>query len=346
MSMSNRGKLRRKLVLPITVIRENGEKQLAHTLDVTETSARLGGLNFSLEPGETIEIQRGAVKAKFNIYWVGEPGTELEGQAGIRGLDPNKCIWSAQLPSDEPDLSVDPIFLRGQLSSKKILLARSADPAAESVRYECSGGVSLRAPGSMYPFRAQLRSIHVAGFYVETVTTLPLNTVVSVEMHVEGVALETSGRVIASTHRVGMEIGFHKHSPEVRRKVVAALQKLRQKAWDAQPVPAAPQNPFAAAPGFPARAAFARGGVEASAPLANSRPVLHREEADAGRVLVTLCKLLLADFESWKAGRTSAELEQVSEALAELQGRLSPNPALDIYEYLTEEIPAAEHGQA
>jgi len=127
-------------------------------------------------------------------------------------------------------------------------------------------------------------------------------------------------------------------------------------------VPAAPENPFAAAPGPQTRAGVARGGVEApgpqtragvarggveaSAPLANSRPVLHREEADAGRVLVTLCKLLLADFESWKAGRTSAELEQVSKALAELQGKLSPNPALDIYEYLTEEIPAAEHGQA
>jgi hypothetical protein len=344
MSISNRGKLRRKLVLPITVIRENGEKHLAHTLDVTETSARLGGLNVTLEPGETIEIQRGGLKAKFNIYWVGEPGTELEGQAGIRGIDPNKCIWSAQLPSDQPDLSVDPIFLRGQPSPKRLLLARTAEPHAE-VRYECSAGINLRAPGSIYPFRAQLKSIHVTGFYVESITTLPLNTVVSVEMHLEGVALETSGRVTASTHRVGMEISFHKPSPEVRRKVVAVLQRLRQKAWDAQPVPAAPHNPFATAPGSPTRAGVARGGVEAPAPAANSRPVFHPEEADAGRVLVTLCKLLLADFESWKAGRTSAELGQLSKALAELQDRLSPGPALDICEYLAEEMPA-EHGQA
>src|ERR1700756_4250750 len=107
MSMSNRGKLRRKVVLPVTVIRDKGEKQLAHTLDVTETSARLGGLNITLEPGEVIEIQRAGVKAKFYVYWTGEPGTELEGQAGVRGVDPNKCIWSTQLPADEPDVSVD-----------------------------------------------------------------------------------------------------------------------------------------------------------------------------------------------------------------------------------------------
>lgn len=344
MSISNRGKLRRKLVLPITVIRENGEKQLAHTLDVTETSARLGGLNVTLEPGETIEIQRGAVKARFHIYWVGEPGTELEGQAGIRGLDPNKCIWSTQLPADEPDLYIDTLQARNQAFPKKIFFARTAQPGAE-VRYECSGGVTLRAPGSIYPFRTQLKNIHVAGFYVESITTLPLNTVVSLEMHLEGVALEASGIVTASTHRVGMEIRFHKPSAEVRRKVVAALQRLRQRAWDAQPVPAIPQNPFAAAPGPPARAAFARDGVEAPAPAANSRPVFRPEEADAGRVLVTLCRLLLADFESWKAQRTSAELEQLSDALAELQEKLSPSAALDVYEYLTEVMPA-EHGQA
>ena len=73
--MSKRGKLRRKVVLPVTVIRRNGEeRQLAHTLDVTEISARLGGLGVLLEPGEVIEIQRGAVKAKFQVHWMGAPG--------------------------------------------------------------------------------------------------------------------------------------------------------------------------------------------------------------------------------------------------------------------------------
>src|SRR6516164_7691304 len=76
--MPNRGKLRRKMVLPISIIRRNGEeRQLAHTLDVTEISARLGGLSVQLQPGEIVEIQRGGIRAKFRVYWMGTPGTDL-----------------------------------------------------------------------------------------------------------------------------------------------------------------------------------------------------------------------------------------------------------------------------
>ena len=124
--MSKRGKLRRKVVLPVTVIRRNGEeRQLAHTLDVTEVSARLGGLGGLLEPGEIIEIQRGAVKAKFQVHWMGEPGGMLSGQAGIRGVDPNKSIWGIQLPADEPDLAIDTLELRTGRSTMRGLPMRA-----------------------------------------------------------------------------------------------------------------------------------------------------------------------------------------------------------------------------
>src|SRR5215467_10061043 len=111
--MAKRGKFRRKMVLPVTVVRgKGGEKQVAHTLDVTEISARLGGLRMQLEQGEIIEIQRGGVKAKFQVHWTGAPGTELEGQAGIRGLDPGKSIWSTHLPADQTDITVDAVYFR------------------------------------------------------------------------------------------------------------------------------------------------------------------------------------------------------------------------------------------
>jgi hypothetical protein len=316
MSIANRGTLRRKMVLPVTIIRRNGEKQLAHTLDVTEISARLGGLNLSLEPGETVEIQRGGVKAKFHVYWTGEPGTGLEGQAGVRGIDPNKCIWSTQLPADEPDNAVDALHLRG--AAIRLLDARTAGQYSPA-RYECFAGVNLRAPGSNYPFRAQLRNIHAGGFYAETVTTLPLNTVVSVEMQLEGIVLETAGMVTGSTDRIGMEISFHKPSPEMRRKLVAALQKIRQKAWDSQPVPAiapnlTPVHPF---------------------PSATARANTVLEGVDAGRVLITLCNLLMADLDTWKAERTPGEVEELRKTVAALQERLAPEPvAFGLYEYL------------
>src|SRR5579859_896707 len=309
MSTSNRGTLRRKMVLPVTVLRDNGEKQLAHTLDVTETSARLGGLNVTLEPGEIIEIQRAGVRAKFHVYWTGEPGTGLEGQAGVRGMDPNKCIWSTQLPSDEPDIAVDVLHRRGAFAART-----SAADAPE--RYEYSTGVNLRAPGSNYPFRAQLRSIHAGGFFAESITTLPLNTVVSVDMQLEGIALEATGIVTGSTHRIGMEIRFHKPSPETRRKIISALQKIRQKAWDAQPVPAIAPNRIPPQP-LPATRTSAVDG------------------ADAGRVLITLCNLLIADFEAWKTERQAWEVEELRTTMATLLERLAQPFAFEIYDYLS-----------
>jgi hypothetical protein len=85
---STRNSLRRKMVLPVTVLRQNGrDKQLAHTLDLTEVSARLGGLRSLLEPGEVIEIQRGTLTAKFQVFWMGAAASAMEGQAGTRDLN-------------------------------------------------------------------------------------------------------------------------------------------------------------------------------------------------------------------------------------------------------------------
>jgi len=105
--MSSRAKLRRKVVLAVSIIRcSNQEKQLAHTLDITESSARLGGLSTRFESGEMIEIQRGAIKARFQVVWMGKTGTPTERQAGVRAMEP-KVIWGVDLPSDERDSQVD-----------------------------------------------------------------------------------------------------------------------------------------------------------------------------------------------------------------------------------------------
>src|SRR5260221_14630673 len=105
--MSTRGKLRRKVLLAVSIIRcTTQEKQLAHTLDITESSARLGGLSTRFESGEMIEIQRGAIKARFQVVGMGKPGTPTERQAGGRAMGP-KIIWGGDLPNDERDAQGD-----------------------------------------------------------------------------------------------------------------------------------------------------------------------------------------------------------------------------------------------
>jgi hypothetical protein len=64
---------RRKTVLPVKV--SVGEAtQLAHTVDITYTGARLGGLRTALHPGETVILQRGSQKARCRVAWVRQVG--------------------------------------------------------------------------------------------------------------------------------------------------------------------------------------------------------------------------------------------------------------------------------
>src|SRR5215471_691550 len=141
--MSTRKMLRRKVVLALHVIRrESGEKQLAHTLDITERSARLGGLNLVLEPGEVIEIRRGAVKARFEVAWMGAPGSPLEGQAGIRSLEPTKSVWGVDLPRDTSDARVD-VSLRDPKPPVRTAAPKPAGKRAYE-RYPCTGSASIK----------------------------------------------------------------------------------------------------------------------------------------------------------------------------------------------------------
>jgi hypothetical protein len=168
----------------------------------------------------------------------------------------------------------------------------------------------------------QIKTIHPGGIDVESITTLPLNTVVNLETKVEGIQLEATGMVTASTHRVGMEISFHKVTPEIQRKIVQVLQKLRQKAWDEQQVSTLPPM-VAASPSLPA-------------PAQKTAPTFAR--TDPFRELAALCNVLRTNWEYWKSTRTAAEIEELRKAVAELEEMLSP-ARVDLHEYLAASAP-------
>ncbi|MGH9788848.1 MAG: SPOR domain-containing protein [Candidatus Acidiferrales bacterium] len=88
----------------------------AYTVNVSRSGARLTGSRYSQHPGDTVELRRGKDKAHYQVIWVGEPGTPVHGQLGLRNLEPAKNIWSAPLPpppkpiSDMPATTAEPSF--------------------------------------------------------------------------------------------------------------------------------------------------------------------------------------------------------------------------------------------
>jgi hypothetical protein len=317
---STRSSLRRKMVLPVTVIRQNGqEKQLAHTLDLTEISARLGGLLSLLEPGEIIEIQRGAVKAKFQVFWMGAPGSAMEGQAGVRSVEPNKNIWGINLPADETDSALQSAAFRK--SAQRLNEGRPATEKRWHTRFECTGGASVRADGAGFPVHGQVKDIAQGGVYVETTTPLTANTEVYVKMNVEDIQIESAGVVRTSYPMVGMGISFQNISAENQERVDRIIQSIRAKAT-------APKN--ITEPAF--------------API-QPKPNTVGLQLDAYpvRVLAMACRTLAADFDKWKTSRSPAELDELRLALVELQQKLSPVPQIELLDFLASTVPQGGH---
>jgi hypothetical protein len=316
---STRSSLRRKVVLPVTVIRRNGlEKQLAHTLDLTEGAARLGGLCSLLEPGEVIEVLRGTTKAKFQVFWMGAPGSAMEGQAGVRSLELNKSIWGVNLPADETDVAPNGGIVRKEMPPVRTE-GRTAGEKRWHTRFECSGGASIRAEGSAFPVHGQAKDIAQGGVYVETTTPLPVNTAIHAKMNVEGVAIESLGVVRTSYPMVGMGISFQKITPENQAKIGQVIQNLRRKA-------ATPKNMTEPAE------TYAPANHVVSEKKAPGVPALHLD-AYPVRVLANACQEFVADFDAWKSTRLPSEIEELRLAVSELQLKLSPLPQIEFTDF-------------
>jgi len=227
--MATRNTLRRKVVLPVTIIRNDGEqRQLAHTLDITLNSARVAGLHLQVEPGEVIEVQRGALRAKFQVFWVGAPGTPLAGQIGTQCIVAGKNIWGIALPPDEPDNLNDPEQFRS--STKQVRSVSDSEEKREHSRLDCNAGVSIQIADSKQPLYAQITDISEGGVYVTTTAVLPVNTPVYMRMNIEGFLLEMPGVVRSSDSMIGMGISFQQATQDKHQKLELAIRGLRMKA--------------------------------------------------------------------------------------------------------------------
>jgi PilZ domain len=319
--MSSRATLRRKIVLPVTLIRNDGqEKQLAHTLDLNGTSARLGGLLSLLEPGEVIEIQRGTAKARFQVVWMGAPGSAMSGQAGVRSLEPHKSIWNVNLPEDETDLAVHtgslrnpmpPVFTATQLPGER----------RWHVRYNCAGSVAIKTDKSSFAVNAEVKDISKGGLYAETSTPLPVNSNVTLRVTVEGMMFEAEGLVRTSYPLVGMGISFQKLTPQNTERLAVAIERAKQKSSaDAANQSAASGNAVTSEAG--------------SSGSATSLPEELELEHNPAPGVAIACRKLAQEFEQWKRDRSSSEIEDLRQAIDQLQRKLSPRRDSGFIEFL------------
>ena len=90
---------RKKMVLPVKVTLGDATL-LTHTIDVTCTGARLGGLHTELQPGQTVVLHRGPKKARFRVIWVRHV-TSKEIHVGLECLEPQNGFLGIDLSDQE-----------------------------------------------------------------------------------------------------------------------------------------------------------------------------------------------------------------------------------------------------
>jgi hypothetical protein len=87
---------RKKAVLPVRVcsndVSGNSGTELVHTLDITESGARLGGVRQELKPGSVITLQYKQHKAEFRVVWTEATPGRSEYRVGIQAVN-YKDVW-------------------------------------------------------------------------------------------------------------------------------------------------------------------------------------------------------------------------------------------------------------
>jgi hypothetical protein len=191
--------------------------QHAHTLDITRAGARLIGVD-CVKVGEIIGIQNGNHKARFKVVWMGRENTPKAGQVGVHCMEPAKSIFVThqQHAATEPDLLGQ---LGPQLGFESVKNARPVKKDLAAVRrkhprYPCTGGVELRQQESGPPAWGNISDISLTGCYVETVSTLPMGSMVIFNLRTHDLQIKGRAVVKTSHHSVGMGIAFLQLSQE------------------------------------------------------------------------------------------------------------------------------------
>jgi serine phosphatase RsbU (regulator of sigma subunit)/CheY-like chemotaxis protein len=132
-----------RIELPVRIFRtaRTPKIQLARTVDISNSGARIAGLAEPLEPAEIIKVECGNRQAPFRVVWIGAPGTVSAGQVGLECLAADADLWKLdlrQLEDDKPLLRARAVQ-RGLLPQQKPPL-ETLDYAGNCVQARLIGG--------------------------------------------------------------------------------------------------------------------------------------------------------------------------------------------------------------
>jgi CheY-like chemotaxis protein len=109
--MSHRNEQRTPLRLTALVWGMDGDGRVfmeqVQTIDISPLGARLKGLNRPVSIGTIVGLQNGDNQGRFEVVWIGEPGSDREGQIGVRCIQVGAQNKKAVLYVDDQDYELE-----------------------------------------------------------------------------------------------------------------------------------------------------------------------------------------------------------------------------------------------
>jgi hypothetical protein len=105
------------MVLPVKVALDRNNV-LVHTINISRSGARIGGIQEELKPGQLVILSRAAKKAQFRVVWVQQLGSR-EFHAGLEALQPQEQFWGVNLEAKEHESQQDMKMLLQVLKGAK-----------------------------------------------------------------------------------------------------------------------------------------------------------------------------------------------------------------------------------
>ncbi len=195
--MISRTNQRVKAVLPVRVHCAAGAlPDLAHTVDISYSGARLGGFRRALQPGAIVELQYRVKRARFRVIWARQTSGTQEWQLGLECLERQKEIWGLAFAAGEKECQ--PLAQAGDSSGKRRAHAR----------FPVRGGADVRRVGGDVGQWTAVNLISLSGCFCQTKEPLPVLTRVRVFLRFEGTEFEAYGVVRNVQPYRGMGIEF------------------------------------------------------------------------------------------------------------------------------------------
>jgi hypothetical protein len=221
--MGNRRQKRVKAVLPVRLWGNDAEGKpfvcMAHTLDVSRSGARLGGLTQLPKVGDTVGLQYRNAKLQYRVAWATAAQDKREALIGVECLHADKDLWGLRLPLGEHDE-----YEARQAPARRYEVRD--DERRRHLRFPVAGSALVSAVRGATGEPAELRDISMEGCFVVTQKPAPVDTRLQILLKIQDVDIVAMAAVRVCYAGTGMGMQFMEMSPADARRLRELVGRL------------------------------------------------------------------------------------------------------------------------